>query len=273
MNQNSSWLKASWKRWLSWLVLATIFAIACVFLSNWQFNRRAEAVARITLITNNYDRKPVPLAELQTANGFDPEDEWRPVSVSGTYLTDAAFLVRNRPNNGQPGFEQLVAFKTSTGQVIAVDRGWIPTGDKQDSPDVIPPIPSENLTLVGRLRPTEPDLNREAPAGQLPTINAKLMQQKIDGEVKITDGLYLRMVSESVKVAHYPLQIAKPQLDEGNHLSYALQWILFAVMGFFALGWAIRQEQIARRVASDPSYVPKQRKKVGDDDKKFEDAL
>jgi hypothetical protein len=99
------------------------------------------------------------------------------------------------------------------------------------------------------------------------------MRQKIGGDIQVVDGLYLRMVSESVKVENYPLPLSRPQLDEGNHLSYALQWILFAVMGFFALGWAIRQERLARRIASDPSYVPKQRKKVGDDDKNFEDAI
>ena len=273
MTQSSSWLRASWKRWLSWLVLATIFAIACVFLSNWQFNRRAEAVARITLITNNYDQKPVPLAEVQTPTGFHPKDEWRPVSVTGEYITDEVFLVRNRPNNGQPGFEQLAAFRASDGQVLAIDRGWLPTGDKQDSPDFVPGLPSGKLTLVGRIRPTEPDINRDAPAGQLPTINAKLMQAKMTTNASVVDGFYLRMVTESVKVDRYPAKLSKPALDEGNHLSYALQWILFALMGFFALGWAIRQERIARRIANGPTFVPKQRKKVGDDDKNFEDAI
>ena len=40
--------------------------------------------------------------------------------------------------------------------------------------------------------------------------------------------------------------LPKPQLDEGNHLSYALQWILFAIMAAAALVWAIRKELQAR---------------------------
>jgi len=40
-------------------------------------------------------------------------------------------------------------------------------------------------------------------------------------------------------------------------LSYAVQWILFALMGFFALFWAIRQEQEYRRIEKDPDYVPR----------------
>jgi cytochrome oxidase assembly protein ShyY1 len=38
-----------------------------------------------------------------------------------------------------------------------------------------------------------------------------------------------------------------PELNEGNHLSYAMQWILFALMALGALYWTIAQDR--RRVA------------------------
>jgi cytochrome oxidase assembly protein ShyY1 len=31
-------------------------------------------------------------------------------------------------------------------------------------------------------------------------------------------------------------------LDEGAHLSYALQWIMFGILAFIGLGWAVRNE-------------------------------
>jgi len=34
----------------------------------------------------------------------------------------------------------------------------------------------------------------------------------------------------------------KPEEDEGPHLSYAFQWIIFAFFGFFGLGYALRTE-------------------------------
>ena len=43
----------------------------------------------------------------------------------------------------------------------------------------------------------------------------------------------------------------KPVLDEGLHISYAIQWVLFGVMAFFGLGCAIRQEYRMRN-ADDP---------------------
>jgi len=272
MKFDSAWLKSSWKRWLAWLLLATVFAIACVFLSNWQFSRRAEAVERINLITRNYDQQPVALVEL-TSDSYKASDEWRPVKVSGKYLADSAFLVRNRPNNGSPGFIQLVPFLADSGQIYAVDRGWLPTGSKQDSPDLVPAAPGDSLTLTARLRTAEPELNRDAPAGQLPTINPDLMAKQLGNKSsKVASDFYLRMSEESVSSDELPAALGKPNLDEGNHLSYAIQWIVFGAMAFFALGWAVRQELIARRIATEAGYVPKRRKKVGDDDKAYEDA-
>jgi cytochrome oxidase assembly protein ShyY1 len=92
-------------------------------------------------------------------------------------------------------------------------------------------------------------------------------------EKNVADQLYLRMSAESTKVTSYPAQMAKPKLDEGNHLSYAIQWIVFGLMAFAALIWAIQQERLALRAATDPNFVRKARKKIGDEDKAYEDAL
>mgnify|MGYP000193316664 CR=1 FL=1 len=51
-----SYFKLSWRRWLSWLAVVIVFAIACTFLSRWQFARRAEVVAKNDLISGNYCR-------------------------------------------------------------------------------------------------------------------------------------------------------------------------------------------------------------------------
>ncbi len=49
-----SYFAQSWKRWLVWLVVATVFAISCVLLSEWQFDRRAHRVEQIELVKQNY---------------------------------------------------------------------------------------------------------------------------------------------------------------------------------------------------------------------------
>jgi hypothetical protein len=270
---NQAWLKSAIRRWVVWLLLATLFAIACVMLSNWQLSRRDEAVARINLVIANYDLNPVSIEEFAREDEFTTDMEWRPVEVVGRYLTDASFLVRNRPYAGAPGFIQLAAFESNSGTVYAVDRGWLPTGSSQDSPDLIPQLPSGELTLTARIRPTEPTFNRAAPAGQLATVNSAAMAQQLDEPAAVAESFYLRMFRESVPSENYPTLMAKPKLDEGNHLSYAIQWVVFGAMAFAALFWAIRQERLAMRALADPNFVRKSRKQVGDEDKAFEDSL
>lgn len=260
------------KRWAGWFLLVVAFAAGTVWLSSWQFDRREERVDRIELIIQNYDQSPVTLAELAPLGLLNPVDEWRPVSVSGRYLVEHATLVRNRPLNGQPGFLQLVPFQLSDGQILIVERGWLPTGSLQDSPDFIPLPNSEPKDLVVRMRLDESETTRTAPTGQIANLDITLMAPLLDSSP--IDNFYGRLASEDPRSADYPTAMPKPQLDEGNHLSYALQWILFGVMAFFAFGWALRQELVARKRARDPNYVPtvKKRTKV-EQDADVEDAI
>ena len=128
------------------------------------------------------------------------------------------------------------------------------------------------LGSVARLRPAEPSLNRDAPAKQLATINVEALVKKENLTGQIYKSVYARLAN-SYSETQFPKVLPKPDLNEGNHLSYALQWILFALMAFGALFWAIRQEALVRRMRLDPNFVPKVRKKVGDADKAAEDSI
>ena len=239
-------------RWTVYVSVAIVFAIACAFLSNWQFTRNAERGEQLTLIAANYDAKPVPLADV-IAPGAElaPSDEWRPVTLTGTYLLDEQLLARNRVHGGTAAFEVLVPFRLDDGTVLLVDRGWEPPGESQPDPDAVPAPPEGEVTVVVRLRPGEPlpRSGKSAPTGQVPTIHLAT----IAGLIGPTDGsklelsAYGMMVSESPAPATQPTAVESPSEDPGPYLSYAVQWILFAVMGFVFIFYVIRTERTRRR--------------------------
>ena len=262
----------NWKRWITWALLVSFFSVACFFLSQWQFNRRAEALSKIQTVANNFDLAPVPLERVASPDSFELSNEWRPVKLSGKFLAEHAVLVRNRPYNGSPGFLQVVPFELGSGEVIAIETGWIPTGSDNQAPKMIPFPPETEQEIVARVRPVEPTLNRDAPEKQIATINVQALIEKENLTGPVYKSVYARLAN-SYSNAEFPKVLPKPELNEGNHLSYALQWILFALMAFSALAWAIRQEIIARRMKLDPNFVVKVRKKVGDADKAAEDAV
>ena len=239
-------------RWTSYIAVAIVFAIACGFLSNWQFTRNADRAEQLALVARNYDAEPVALEGIiAPGDALGAADEWRPVALEGEYLVDEQLLVRNRPHGGTAAFEVLVPFRLEDGRVLLIDRGWVPPGEDQPLPDAIPAPPEGAVTVVARLRPAEqlPSSGRSAPEGQVPSINPELVAATIDPGVgaDLELSAYGVMVSEDPAPATRPAAFAAPSEDPGPYLSYAIQWILFAIMGFVFIGYVIRTERRHRR--------------------------
>ena len=240
----SGWQFALTPRWLGYLAVAVVFAIVCSMLGMWQFQRRAEARAAIDVVVANYDESPRPVAEvLPSLDSYEPSQQWTPVLLRGHYLGEEQLLARNRPLNGQPGFEVLVPLQLEDGTVFIVDRGWVPVGSRQDAPDAVPAPPAGEVTVVARLKAGEPTLpGRTAPAGtnQIATIHLDEVADRL--QLPTYTAAYGLVASEKPAHGETPIATVKPEPDEGPHLSYALQWFVFALIGFIGLGWAMREE-------------------------------
>lgn len=236
-------------KWLGYLLLAAIFAAACVGLGRWQMDRRAETLAEINRVTSNYSATPVPFAEVKDQfSALAADREWTQVELRGSYDVDGQRIVRNRPLNGQPGYEVVVPFRVETGETVVIDRGWLPIGNNNPGrPDSVPAPPQGTVTVVARLRPAEPDLQRGAPDGQLASIDLTAYSRQLG--YPVLTGAYGQLASESPAAADMPFPFPKPSTDEGTHLSYSLQWFAFGVLMFIGFGYAARQQ--ARNAAID----------------------
>ncbi|WP_029149678.1 SURF1 family protein [Microbacterium indicum] len=281
-----AWPRAG--RWAMYVAIAILFAVACGFLSHWQFSRNAGREAANALIADNYDATPVAVDELlPEGSDFDPGDEWRQVVLTGEYLADKQVLARNRPRGNTSAYEALVPFRLDDGRVIVVDRGWVEPVSGVEASEV-PDPPEGEVTVVARLRPSEaePRNGRGAPEGQvatiwLPGIASDLADDGVAGEV--VDDAYALMASEDPAPAAAPNQIDRPEQDPGPFLSYAVQWILFAVMGFGFIGYMIRTEIVAARAPEpdpddddddDPLPPPRPKRRAPrPSDEDIEDAL
>lgn len=254
-------------RWLGYLALAIVFALVSAVFGVWQWDRREEAVSEIRLIQSNYDQPAQPLGDvLGAVPEWDDQLRWLPVALEGTYLPDEQLLVRTRPRSGQVGFNVLVPLETATGDVFIVDRGWVPTGETRDEPDFIPLPPTGTIDVVARLFPSEPELRgRSAPTGQVATVALGLIDSMMDQTVHTQ--AYGQMVSESPASDVRPLPALIPIPDEGPHLSYSIQWFVFAALGFVA--WVYLFSQEYRYGPAERSKKPARKRGA---DEEFEDA-
>lgn len=237
------------RRWAGYLALTIVFAIVCSALGAWQFNRRAEALAELARIDANYDAPPVPVTEaLPDPAAFDIDERWQVVALSGEYLPDDEVVVRNRPFGGSSGFEVITPFRLDDGTVFMIDRGWI-AQNAEGRPSEVPPPPVGEVQVEARLKAGEGRIEgRTSTGAEFATIDLPELAERV-GEPSYT-GAYGVLVQSRADAETPPLAAPRPERDEGPHLSYALQWYVFALLGFIGLAWAANQERKALAAAS-----------------------
>ncbi len=242
------------RQWLLAALGVVVAIIACVLLGLWQFGRYETKSARADLIAANYDAEPAALDQLlaSPSSALPAEEQWRTAELTGRYCTDPACVlyVRNRPYNGQTGFFQLVPFRTDEGTLLVV-RGWVPTEETQSLPLDPPPAPTGDERIVVRMRPAEPVLaDRTNPAGQIQSVSPELAAEQVPGLTGLYTGAYGELVSEDPS-APVPTHPEKPDTSLGPHLSYAVQWWLFAL--FFPVALVIRARRAVLEAREDES--------------------
>jgi cytochrome oxidase assembly protein ShyY1 len=250
------------RRWLAALAAAAVFAVACFYLGRWQWGRHVNAHAKAHRITSHYTAAPEPLSRALPSVGtpLPLSEEWTPVRVTGTYDAQGLQLVRNRPNDGNYGYEVVVPLQVPGGALL-VDRGWIDNAQTAASRPDIPATPTGTVTVTGWLRQGEPSLHKEMPTGQLASINLPEAAQATGTQLY---GGYLIVKSEQ-SASSEPIAratpLAAPDTDEGPHLAYAFQWWLFGVAGFVLVGVGIRREADEQKaVAAGLPPQPKPKK-------------
>ena len=252
-------------RWLGYIALAVVFAIVCCLLGVWQWNRREEALEALDRLASNYDREPVPVTDaLPTLDAYDPDQQWTPVRLEGEYLLDEQLLLRGRWQAGQVGFDVVTPFRTVDGAVFFVDRGWIDQAGRAEQPITEPETPDGRTTVIARLRPDEGSIpGRGAPEGQIASVDLPELAEAL-GEPTYT-GAYGLLVSEDGAEPDDVAVATRPVLDEGPHLSYSLQWFVFALGGFGAVAWGMRDELRGASPVERPKRVRRTDADVEDD--------
>jgi cytochrome oxidase assembly protein ShyY1 len=165
---------------------------------------------------------------------------WTPVRVTGTYDVADTLLVRNRPRDDTAGYEVLVPLVLGDGTALVVDRGWLAAGDDTDRPDTLPAPAQGEVTVVARLRQWEEAKRGTVPAGQVGSIGRAQVAAAVPG-LRLLDG-YAVLASEDPSAATAPAPALRPDVDEGPHLAYTVQWFGFALTALVVWVVAGRRE-------------------------------
>lgn len=235
-------------RWLAGHLLALSLVVLFVNLGFWQLRRMNERSSYNALLESRLNDEPEPLAELlqrySLAAPVEAEQSasYRRARARGRFDAENEVLLRSRANNGSPGYHVLTPLRLSEDRAILVDRGWVPFA--LDTPPVAEAAPPDApVEVTGVLYPPQTPvtsvllerlglLQQDPAEGELEAVFF-VNPARLEAQLPYTlEPIYLELATQTPpQRAQLPVPPPPPEITAGPHLSYALQWFAFALIG------------------------------------------
>ena len=252
-------------RWIAGFLVLLLAAAIMVRLGFWQWDRGVQKSAANDRVAAARSMDPAPAASLIPASPDqrpDAADEWSQVTVTGTYDPAGTVLIRQRSFAEGVGFEIVVPLTGDDGATYLVDRGYALAGGGAAQAPQVPAAPAGEVTVTGIVKlpyAADDDATRVEMVGPYRSVRAldpavlsdDLGVPLAGGYIIVSD----EQTADSSAIADIP-RIPSPELDDGPHLSYAVQWWIFAVMTLFVFGYLARREAITRLLAEEDDEDP-----------------
>jgi surfeit locus 1 family protein len=214
-----------------------VIAAVCARLGIWQVHRlQARRAANVAAATAR-SAAPVVLdagtaASVRLAN--------RRVRAVGRYDHVHDIVLRGREYLGAPGVEIVSPLLLESGRVaVLVNRGFVPT------PDAVTVEPDSlrepgDLLVEGIALPIASGGGSPLQRGERTTWTRLDLQALRSSLPYSIQPIYIRQSPDSA-LPRFPRRLDPPPLDDGPHLSYAIQWFAFAVIAMVFGGIFVRQ--------------------------------
>ena len=248
------------RRWLGFAVFAVVVAGVCIRLGMWQFDRLDERRADNHRIEANLAVDPSPVTGVVSAGGsVDSGDEWRQVTATGHFDSSQQVILSQQTREVGPGVDVLAPLVLPEGVAVIVDRGWLAINSPSEVPTP-PPAPTGPVKVTGWLRvdsdadswATTPEDDGTVRAVDSGDLAGSLPYDVLPG--------WIAMTSQQPP-AHDALAAPEaPDLGDGPHFFYGLQWWFFAGLALVGYCWFAWTEAHPRRpgqaVDADPQEEP-----------------
>ena len=194
--------------------LALLAVVLCIRLGFWQLSRLHQRQARNAVARTGWALPPV---EIDGATRLDSVRNRR-VHVRGVYDFDHEQVWRPHMLDEAPGVDLVTPLKLADGAVVLVDRGWVASDDAFH---------------------VDPRAYREPESADIVGLAFAAPRTRGDVDpVKLKDSLpypllpfVVQQLPESAEApAGAPRRLPPPELTNGPHLSYVIQWFSFALI-------------------------------------------
>jgi cytochrome oxidase assembly protein ShyY1 len=233
-----------WVRWTLLVVFVAVLGTVFINLGQWQLDRLRERKERnATTIAN--EQAPIRPAANVFTRPITDADQWQRVEARGTFDGDHQFLIRYRSNRGTDGYEVVTPLRMGAGTLL-VDRGFVPLAGGAQVPSAAAPPPAGEVVVVGHVRRNERGRSAAITPvnGQVRLINSDALAAALP--YPVLNG-YLGALTIDPPQQGGLQPIALPELSQGPHFWYAVQWFMFTGIGVAGIVVFIRGDLKVRR--------------------------
>lgn len=221
-------------RRIALLSLLVVLSASALLLCRWQLRRLVARRAQNSVL--QAARALPPLDLTTSVAGPMPG---RRLRVRGSFVAGAEITLRGRVHDAAPGLEVATAFRVSGSEsTVWVLRGFVTSPDAATIPPIPPPTPGD-VTIEGLALPIPVTTDGGQPLVRgNDTTWRRLDRDLLRQRTPTTFDVYLLLSGDEAGPGKLP-SVLPPTLDDGPHLSYALQWfgiaLAIAAFGFIAL--------------------------------------
>ncbi len=214
--------------WPTAFMLAAL--VVLLALGNWQLERRVWKLSLIADIEARTTQAPIDFSQAESLYQQGEDVEYLPAVLEGNFLHDKEIHLFGQSVDGKGGYHIITPLKTADGQVVLVDRGYVPPDKKAPETRASGQI-SGLVTLEGLVR------TDSKPGAFVPPNNPE------KGEWFSRDHQTMGAWVGSEPVAPLFLDVADMPVPGGwprggqtrivlknDHLGYALTWFGLAVV-------------------------------------------
>jgi surfeit locus 1 family protein len=222
--------------WLGHLLALTLVALF-VSLGLWQLRRLDERRIDNLVRQSRLADAVYPIEELVAAVGGEMASlEYRRTTATGVFDVDSEVLVRSQVLDGVAGFHVVTPLVLANGSAVLVNRGWVPLdfGQLENPGDDI--VEVRGWIRVSQQPTSTGPAEREGTLTEVARVNIERLAEQMEYPLL---AVYI-VAEDGAQTPPIPLEL--PDLsDEGPHLSYAIQWFAFAIIGLTGYGLLLRR--------------------------------